>query len=216
MVQGLTNISIKNKIADHIALCQSLSDVCKLVKQVRREMENREAFTGISAEVEDNIEEVNWKQCNFNQRGSSNYRGNNRGSYNPRGRGYSYNNGYGKTGQHTGTSYQTRKVGNSADIQCLLCGLKGHKVTNCRKLPRAQELIKQDKQQYWYKKKGYTNKHATRSNNRHQMINEVDDNTPIDEIENQEGDIFDQDYADMDEINFPTSDLTGGRSSVLL
>ena len=40
------------------------------------------------------------------------------------------------------------------------------------------------------------------------MINEVDDNAPIDEIENQEGDIFDQDYADMDEINFPTSDLT--------
>ena len=208
LVQGLTNISIKNKIADRIALCQSLSDVCKLVKQVRREMENREAFTGISAEVEDNIEEVNWKQRNFNQRGSSNYRGNNRGSYNSRGRSYSYNNGYSKTGQQTGTSYQTRKVSYSADIQCLLCGLKGHKVTNCRKLPRAQELIKQDKQQYWNKKKGYTNKHATHSNNRHQTINEVDDNTPIDETENQEGDIFDQDYADMDEINFPTSDLT--------
>ena len=82
LVQGLTNISIKNKIADRISQCQSLSDVCKLVKQVRREMENREAFTGTSAEVEDNIEEVNWKQRNFNQRGSSNYRGNNRGSYN--------------------------------------------------------------------------------------------------------------------------------------
>ena len=209
LVQVFTNISIKNKVTDHIAHCQSLSDVCKLVKQVRREMENREAFTGISAEVEDNIEEVNWKQRNFNQRGSSNYRGNNRGSYNQtsynsQGRSYSYNNGYSKTGQHTGTSYQMRKVGNSADIQCLLCGLKGHKVTNCRKLPRAQELIKQDKQQYWNKKKGYTNKHATHSNNRHQTIN---DNTPIDEIENQEGDIFDQDYADMDEINFPTSDL---------
>ena len=213
LVQGLTNISIKNKVADRIAHCQSLSDVCKLVKQVRREMENREAFTGISAEVKDNIEEVNWKQRNFNQGGSSSYRGNNRGSYNQtsynsRGRSYNYNNGYSKTGQHTGTSYQTRKVGNSTDIQCLLCGLKGHKVTNCRKLPRAQELVKQDKQQYWNKKKGYTNKHATRSNNRHQTINEVDDNTPINEVDNQEGDIFDQDYADMDEINFPTSDLT--------
>ena len=32
LVQGLTNISIKNKIADRISLCQSLSDVCKLVK----------------------------------------------------------------------------------------------------------------------------------------------------------------------------------------
>ena len=45
-------------------------------------MENREAFTGISVEAEDSIEEINWKQHNFNQRGSSNYRGNNRGSYN--------------------------------------------------------------------------------------------------------------------------------------
>ena len=209
LVQGLTNISIKNKIADRIAVCQSLSDVCKLVKQVRREMENREAFTGISAEVEDNIEEVNWKQRNFSQKGGNNYRGNVRSrydktSYNHRGRGYNYNNGYNKTGQQIGTSYQTRKVGNSSDIQCLLCGLNGHKVTNCRKLPRAQELIKQDKQQYWNKKKGYT----ARSNNKGQQINEVEDNAPIDEIENLEEDISDQDYVDMGEINFPTSDLT--------
>ena len=209
LVQGLTNISIKNKIVDRIAVCQSLSDVCKLVKQVRREMENREAFTGISAEVEDNIEEVNWKQRNFSQKGGNNYRGNARGrydktSYNHRGRGYSYNNGYNKTGQQIGTSYQMRKVGNSSDIQCLLCGLKGHKVTNCRKLPRAQELIKQDKQQYWNKKKCYT----ACSNNKYQQINEVEDSAPIDEIENQEGDISDQDYVDMGEINFPTSDLT--------
>ena len=209
LVQGLTNISIKNKIADRIAVCQSLSDVCKLVKQVRREMENREAFTGISVEVEDNIEEVNWKQRNFSQRGGNNYRGNVRSrydktSYNHRGRGYNYNNGYNKTGQQIGTSYQTRKVGNSSDIQCLLCGLKGHKVTNCRKLPRAQELIKQDKQQYWNKKKGYT----ACSNNKDQQINEVEDNAPIDEIENLEEDISDQDYMDMGEINFPMSDLT--------
>ena len=57
LVQGLTNISIKNKIADRISQCQSLSDVCKLVKQVKREMENREAFTGISVETEESIEE---------------------------------------------------------------------------------------------------------------------------------------------------------------
>ena len=60
LVQGLTNISIKNKIADRISHCQSLSDVCKLVKQVKREMENREAFTGISVETEESVEEVNW------------------------------------------------------------------------------------------------------------------------------------------------------------
>ena len=81
--------------------------------------------------------------------------------------------------------------------------MKGHKVTTCRKLPRAQELIKQDKQQYWNKRKGYTN-----NNTRHQQINEVDDNASIDEVENQEEDIYDQDYNEMDGINFPTSDLT--------
>ena len=75
LVQGLINISIKNKIADCISHCQSLSDVCKLVKQVKREMENREAFTGISVETEESVEEVNWRQ--HNPRG----RGNNRGNY---------------------------------------------------------------------------------------------------------------------------------------
>ena len=53
--QGLNNVPIKNKIADHIANCHSLSDVCKLIRHVRREMENREAFTGISAEPEESI-----------------------------------------------------------------------------------------------------------------------------------------------------------------
>ena len=77
LVQGLTNIPIKNKIADHISFCKSLSDVSKLVKQVKREMENREAFTGISVETEESVEEVNWRQNNYNQRG----RGYNRGNY---------------------------------------------------------------------------------------------------------------------------------------
>ena len=35
IVQGLINVSIKNKIANHISHCQSLSDVCKLIRQVR-------------------------------------------------------------------------------------------------------------------------------------------------------------------------------------
>ena len=81
LVQGLTNISIKNKIADRISQCQSLSDVSKLVKQIKREMENREAFTGISVETEESVEEVNWKQHNFNQRGRGNNRDNYRGNY---------------------------------------------------------------------------------------------------------------------------------------
>ena len=81
LVQGLLNISIKNKIADRISDCQSLSDVCKVVKQVKREMENRESFTGILVETEESVEEVNWRQHNFNQRGRGNNRGNYRGNY---------------------------------------------------------------------------------------------------------------------------------------
>ena len=171
IVQDLINVSIKNKIANHILHCQSLSDVCKLIRQVRQEMENREAFTGISADPEESVDEVNWKNKNYNstlrRRGYFNkgtsqgqQRGNN---YQPstatKGRGYnSYGNNFAKK---TGTA-------NNQDVRCLLCGLKGHKVTTCRKLARAQELIRLDKQQYWNKKKeaekGNTLRHA-----RHQI-----------------------------------------------
>ena len=113
-------------------------------------MENREAFTGISIEMEESVEEVNWRQ--YNPRGRGNNRGNYRGnyhqtSYNTQGKSYktSYSSSYSNSGQQTGNN-SVCNVGNNADIQCLLCGLKGHKVTTCRKLPRAQELIKQDKQ----------------------------------------------------------------------
>ena len=213
LVQGLTNIPIKNKIADRISHCQSLSDVCKLVKQVKREMENRETFTGISVEMEESVEEVNWRQ--YNPRGRGNNRGNYKGNYhqtnyNTRGKSYktSYSSSYSNSGQQTGNNNSVHKVGNNADVQCLLYGLKGHKVTTCRKLPRAQELIKQDKQQYWNKRKGYTKRGTTHNSARHQQINEVDDNAPIEEVENQEEDIYDQDYNEMDDINFPISDLT--------
>ena len=37
--------------------------------KVKREMENREAFTGISVETEESVEEINWRQYNYNQRG---------------------------------------------------------------------------------------------------------------------------------------------------
>ena len=215
MVQGSTNISIKNKITDRISHCQSLSDVCKLVTQVKREMENRKAFIGISVETEECVEEVNWRQHNFNQRGRGNNRGNYRDNYhqtryNSQGKGYknSYNSGYGNSDQQTGNNNSVHKVGNTTGVQCLLCGLKGHKGTTCRKLPRAQELIKQDKQQYWNKRKGYIKRSTNNNNTRHQQINEVDDNASIDEVENQEEDICDQDYNEMDDINFPTSDLT--------
>ena len=116
IVQGLTNISIKNKIADHIANCHSLLDVCKLIRQVRREMENREAFTGISAEPEESIDEVNWRQNNYNQGGRRySNRGSNRGSYRgnqyppssaARGRGY---NTYGNN--NPGSNGYMKKAG---------------------------------------------------------------------------------------------------------
>ena len=147
-VQGLINVSIKNKIAYHVSHCESLSDVCKLISQVRREMENREAFTGVSAKPEESMDEFNWRQKNYNHTlrgrgyfnkgiGQGHQRGNN---YQPspasKGRGYNY---YG--------SNSTKKTGtvNNPDVRCLLCGLKGHKVTTCRKLARAQELIRLDK-----------------------------------------------------------------------
>ena len=41
-------------------------------------MENREAFTGISVETEESVEEINCRQNSYNQRGRGN---NNRGSY---------------------------------------------------------------------------------------------------------------------------------------
>ena len=56
-------------------------------------MENREAFTGISVETEESVEEINWRQYNYNQRGRGNYHQTNYGS---QGRGYKngYNSGY--------------------------------------------------------------------------------------------------------------------------
>ena len=99
-------------------------------------------------------------------------------------------------------------MGNTADVQCLLCGLRGHKVTTCRKLPRAEELIKQDKQQYWNKRKGYTKRSANNNATKSQQINEIDDSTVINKVENQEEDVYGQDYNEMDDISFPTSNLT--------
>ena len=40
------------------------------------------------------------------------------------------------------------------------------------------------------------------------MLKEVDDSASIDEVENQEEGIYNQDYNEMDDINFPTSNLT--------
>ena len=87
-------------------------------------MENREAFTGISVETEESVEEINWRQYNYNQRGRGNNRGNYRGNhhqtnYGSRGKGYKIacNSGYSNSRQQTGNSSLVHKVGNAADVQ---------------------------------------------------------------------------------------------------
>ena len=49
-----------------------------------------------------------------------------------------------------------------------------HKVTTCRKLARAQELIRLDKQQYWNKKKEAGKSNTSCYTKRYQ-VNEVDE-----------------------------------------
>ena len=100
-------------------------------------MENREAFTGISAETEEGIDKVNWRQNNYHQ--SSRGKG-----YSTRGisRNYQQGSNFYRSNVSRGRGHDlqggnvTKKLGtnNNPDVQCLLCGLKGHKVATCRKL----------------------------------------------------------------------------------
>ena len=90
----------------------------------------------------------------------------------------------------------------------MICGLKGHKVTACRKLPRAQELIKKDKDQY-LKNKRVAGKGNALNHNRKQQINEVDEEQTIDEVDKYQDEDYDgTDYDGLDELNFPISDYT--------
>ena len=93
------------------------------------------------------------------------------------------------------------------DIRCLICGLKGHKVTTCRKLPRAQELIRQDKQQYWKNKK--EGKGNTPNQYRKQQINEVDEAKTINESDQyQDEDYNGTEYEGLEELSFPFSEYS--------
>ena len=173
-------------------------------------MENKKAFTGISSESGESIEEVNWRQNNYNQRGRGySNRGSNRGSYRgnhyqpssaTKGRGY---NTFGNN--NSGSNSYMKKAGtpSNPDVRCLICGLKGHKVTTCRKLPRAQELIRQDKQQCWKNKKESGNL------NRKQQINEADEAEAIDEVDQyQDEDYEGTDYQGLGELSFPFSEYS--------
>ena len=70
------------------------------------------------------------------------------------------------------------------EVRCLLCGLKGHKVTTCRKLTRAQELLRMDKQEYW-KKKRKAGKRNTSHHSKKYQVNEVDETEIINEVGHQ-------------------------------
>ena len=164
-------------------------------------MENREAFTGISAEPEDSMDEVNWRQKNYNKasRGKGYF---NRGI----GRGYQKDSNYHHSNDSSGRGYDpqgsnsAKKLGtnNNPNVQCLLCGLKGHKVTTCRKLGRAQELLRMDKQWYWNEKKAAGKGNTLRHTRKHQ-INEVDEADSVNEVEYQyEEEDVNTDYDGVD------------------
>ena len=141
----------------------------------------------------------------FKQVVTGNYRGSNY-QHSPASRGRGYNS----YGNNLGNNGHTKKTGTTSnpDVRCLICGLKGHKVTTCRKLSKAQELIRQDKQQYWNKKresgKGNTPHHSQK-----QQVNEIDEAESINEVDHHldEEDIG-TDYNGLDGLSFPFSEFT--------
>ena len=86
-------------------------------------MEKRETFTCISAEPEGSIDEVNWRQKNYNQasRGKGYFnRGIGRGYQ--KGSNYHHSNASRRRGYDPQESNSAKKLGtnNNPDVQCLL------------------------------------------------------------------------------------------------
>ena len=126
---------------------------------------------------------------------SNNYHGSNIS------RGRSYDNQGSSSGKKVGTS-------NNSDVECMLCGLKGHKVATCRKLSRAQELLRKDKQRYWNEKRKKGRNNASRDIKSYQ-INEVDEaSLASNEDFHYEEEEVNADYKGIEEINFPCSEFT--------
>ena len=89
-----------------------------------------------------------------------------------------------------------------------MCGLKGHIVDTCRKLTRAQKLLRKDKQQYWNERRATGRNNASRYTKKHQ-INEVDEaNSVNDEDYQYDEENVNTDYEGIEEINFPYSEFT--------
>ena len=86
--------------------------------------------------------------------------------------------------------------------------MKGHKVTACRKLTRAQELSKKDKDQYWKNKRGGGKGNAP-NHNRKQQINEVEEEETNDEVDQYQDEDYDGTDSDgLGELNFLISEYT--------
>ena len=74
-------------------------------------------------------------------------------------------------------------------------------------MPRAQELIRQDKQQYWKNKN--EGKGNTPNQNRKQQINKVDEAEAINKIDQyQDEDYNSTDYEGLEELSFPFSEYS--------
>ena len=82
--------------------------------------------------------------------------------------------------------------------------MKGHKVATCRKLTRAQELLRKDKQWYWNERRATGRNNALRYTKKHQ-INEVDEANSVNDEDYQ---YDEEDYKGIEEINFPYSKFT--------
>ena len=89
--------------------------------------------------------------------------------------------------------------------------MKGHKVATCRKLTRAQELLRKDKQRYWNERRATGRNNASRYTKKHQ-INKVDETNSVNDEDYQyvEEDV-NTDHKGKEERNFPYSEFTEGK-----
>ena len=86
--------------------------------------------------------------------------------------------------------------------------MKGHEVATCRKLTRAQELLRKDKQWYWNERRTAGRNNASRYTKKHQ-INEVDEANSVNDGDYQyDEENVNTDYKGIEEINFPYSEFT--------
>ena len=82
-----------------------------------------------------------------------------------------------------------------------------HKVATCRKLTRAQELLRKDKHRYWNEKKTAGRNNTSRYTKKHQT-NEVDEANSVNNKEYQyDEENVNTNYEEIDEISFPYSCL---------